>query len=1795
MKKKLHLLIGLILMTFSLDAGAQTLVAGDIVILGISADTGNPTGEFCWMPLINLNSGTEIYFTDAGWNDIDNAFMGASSASESLIKFTVPAAGVLAGVPQVVSNWTATAPTNYQNIIGTKCGERGAGFNLPNSGDQIIVFTSSTATSSSSFGTLGFLTPIFAATTATMSWASAAGNTASYNSSSTRNNVSNLPDGLTDGSTALAVGTNNGELEESDNIRYEGVPASGSRAVMLAAIATRANWGRYDGTSSPLAGPQNFGDLTVGTAAGWTHKLGTGNNYSVTGSDNIKPVCQSITLIGSPVANAPTVTFTVTFDETVANVSTDDFTVATVTGTASGTVTGVSGSGASYTITVTTTTGTAGTFKLNLDGDTNIVDAYGNGNGTNGVVAAFTSGGTHAMDRINPTVTISSAQTSPTNVTSITINILFSESVTGFDINDVTASSGTKSNFSGSGNSYSLLVTPTVDGAITIGVAANVAVDAAANNNNAATNFVITSDRTSPTVSISGATGTTNATSIPLTITFSESVTGFVIGDITVSGGTLNTFSGSGTTYTVNLAPTTNGTVSVNVSGGVATDGPGNGNTAASQYSIVYDNVQPTVSISSATAATTNSASIPVTVTFSESVTGFIAGDITLGNATLNSFSGSGTTYTFNLVPSSNGTVTANVNAGVATDAAGNGNTAATQFSRVYDNVQPTVSISSATPNPTNLTSIPVTVTFSESVSNFLSGDVSVGNGILNSFSGSGTTYTFNVLPSSNGTVTVNVGAGVANDTAGNNNTAATQLSRTFDNVQPTASITSGAANPTNTSIPVTVTFSESVSNFAAGDVTIGNGTLNSFSGSGTTYTFNVAPTANGTVTVDVGAGVANDDAGNNNTAATQLSRTFDSVQPTVSITSGAPNPTNSASIAVTVTFSESVSNFVSGDVSVGNGTLNSFSGSGTTYTFNIVPTANGTVTVDVAAGVANDSAGNGNTAATQLSRVYDNVQPTVSITSPGTTNPTNVNSFSITITFNESVSNFVSGDISVSNGSLSNFSGSGTTYTATVTPTADGTVAVDVTAGVADDAAGNTNTAAAQFSVVSDKSGPTVTITSSATNPTNLSSIPLTITFSESVTNFISSDVFVSSGTLSGFSGSGTTYTVNLAPSADGTINVFVFGSVANDAAGNGNTVGTFSITSDRTRPTVTISSPQSTPTSTSPIVININFSEPVVNFTQSDITINVSTGSLSGFSGSGSSYTVNLTPIGNGNKTVNIAANVATDFAGGNNNFAATQFSIFYVTACSQATVWNGLFWSGGNPVATQPAIINGDYDSASANPGGFSACSLLIGTGFTATISPGDSVTISGNVTVQTGATLIFENNANLIQEGTSTTGNSGDITFKRNATMTRQDYVYWSSPVTGQNLLAFSPATLTTRFYEISETTNAFVYVNPLNNTFQPAKGYSIRAPDNYVPGVPTLFTGSFTGVPRKGDISIPITKNNQGYNLIGNPYPSPINADAFLAANPSIGTIYYWAHLQQSAPSGANYASYNATGATAASNTVPASPLPNGTIQTGQGFMALTNAAGNAVFTNSMRVNNIDDQFYRTSNNPEGQKSRIWLNLASAEGPLNQILLGYVPDATNTFDHRFDGKLAEMQGSKLYSVIDDVAYVIQGRALPFEDTDIVPLGFRADIDGTYTISLDHVDGLFSEDQDVFIKDNLTGVTHNIKLSDYSFAATAGVYQNRFEVVYQNSPLGTETPVLDNNQVVLYKEQGVFKINSATIMMDNVKVFDIRGRMIYEKKNINATQTALSNLNVAQEILLIQITSTDGRMVTKKAVN
>ncbi|AWI25787.1 fibronectin type III domain-containing protein [Flavobacterium pallidum] len=242
----------------------QILNAGDIVVIGAGADTGTIAqggDEFSWMPLTNLRPGTQFYITDAGWNTSSNQFMCAGNTEDILFRYTVPAGGIPAGAVQTVSQLGTDA--NYEVISGTQCGSDFDGkLTFPNIGDQVVIFRSDAAIDANFPGTN--FTAIYALTTATNNWASLTANTASI-SSNLRDNYSNLPPGLTNGLTAIAVGLGSGVQNEADNARYEG-PTSGTRQFLLAQVGTLSNWKRYDNGAGA-----EFPDFTESNPVyGWT-------------------------------------------------------------------------------------------------------------------------------------------------------------------------------------------------------------------------------------------------------------------------------------------------------------------------------------------------------------------------------------------------------------------------------------------------------------------------------------------------------------------------------------------------------------------------------------------------------------------------------------------------------------------------------------------------------------------------------------------------------------------------------------------------------------------------------------------------------------------------------------------------------------------------------------------------------------------------------------------------------------------------------------------------------------------------------------------------------------------------------------------------------------------------------------------------------------------------------------------------------------------------------------------------------------------------------------------------------------------------------------------------------------------------------------------------------------------------------------------------------------------------------------------------------------------------------------
>lgn len=506
----------------------------------------------------------------------------------------------------------------------------------------------------------------------------------------------------------------------------------------------------------------------------------------------------------------------------------------------------------------------------------------------------------------------------------------------------------------------------------------------------------------------------------------------------------------------------------------------------------------------------------------------------------------------------------------------------------------------------------------------------------------------------------------------------------------------------------------------------------------------------------------------------------------------------------------------------------------------------------------------------------------------------------------------------------------------------------------------------------------------------------------------------------------------------------------------------------------------------------------------------------------------------------------------------------------------------------------------------------------------IQPTNTLTIADYVDVTAGGTFNIENSGSLIQINNNV--NTGNITMKRNTSIRRLDYVYWSTPVAGFASSAISPGTPTSFIYKWAPTT-ATAYASNFGNwlagseSMVNGKGYIVRGPDSYTT-TNALYTATFTGVPNNGNITIPITRStytgapyagptatlvtadDDNWNLLGNPYPSSINAVDFLAANSAniSGFVKIWTHgtLPVSAVdpfyqdfvvnyTTADYITYNNTGGTQFGF--------DGKIGAGQGFFVRMNDAAstseNVVFNNSMRSNtHRNDQFYRSGT--EIERHRIWLDLISPSNTSSTTLVGYVSNATNNLDDEFD---AIAQGVKtnfeLYSLAESKELIIQGRSLPFNENDEVQLGVAIPQNGIYTIAISNVDGLFTNgDQDIYLEDKQLGVFHNLRTAPYTFTGTVGRNENRFNLLYNSSRLSQDDITLSNNLTVVSNEN--LTVFSSRETIDSIEVYDLLGKLVKTYSNVNTAEFMLNNLNKNNTTLLLKITLTNGSVINKKVI-
>ena len=560
-------------------------------------------------------------------------------------------------------------------------------------------------------------------------------------------------------------------------------------------------------------------------------------------------------------------------------------------------------------------------------------------------------------------------------------------------------------------------------------------------------------------------------------------------------------------------------------------------------------------------------------------------------------------------------------------------------------------------------------------------------------------------------------------------------------------------------------------------------------------------------------------------------------------------------------------------------------------------------------------------------------------------------------------------------------------------------------------------------------------------------------------------------------------------------------------------------------------------------------------------------------------STQTVDFSIINGLNNLSNVYIRLTVSGAianGSNNRFDNINF-IATPLCSTSTTLWNGTSWNNGTPTSSTTVIIDGDYDT-NIN-GNIDCCSMIVNPSKTLIINSGQYVNIQNDLT--NNGTVNVLNNGSLIQVNNNGV-NTGNISYNRNVnSLYGYDYIYWSSPVIGQTF---------TNLYSIP--TMGFIYQwNPtFSNTngtqgnwesltpttpMTKGKGYIIRASSSY--GWTGNLTSVFTGVPNNGNITIPIQRGNlsgqdDNYNLIGNPYPSSINIMDFLFANVSSidGYVNLWRHLNAPTSSVSpfygnfqynytnDYITINGTGASDTSTT----PYY---ISSGQGFFVnmLENSVTptNIIFNNSMRNKTYNNSiFYRNRN----QNSRIWVDFLDSSNNPTRILIGYVDGATKNIDRMYDA--ITNPSNKIYSIIDDKPFNIQGRSLPFKKNDKVKLGINITTSGVYKIAIAEVDGVFNT-QDIYLEDRLLNITYDLKSNPYTFTSNVGVFNDRFVLKYKTNN-GNDNKVNNN--------------------IKKVSVYDMMGVKVFEGDN----EAYKNMVPVRNHIYIVKTEMEDGLVFIKK---
>ncbi len=533
-----------------------------------------------------------------------------------------------------------------------------------------------------------------------------------------------------------------------------------------------------------------------------------------------------------------------------------------------------------------------------------------------------------------------------------------------------------------------------------------------------------------------------------------------------------------------------------------------------------------------------------------------------------------------------------------------------------------------------------------------------------------------------------------------------------------------------------------------------------------------------------------------------------------------------------------------------------------------------------------------------------------------------------------------------------------------------------------------------------------------------------------------------------------------------------------------------------------------------------------------------------------------------------------------------------------CPDIAYWNGAEWLDKDYNSLLPSdlsnrlIITTEFLLTDNN--NIDACALKADSGNPVTISSGDYINLSFDVINEGG--IDVQNNAVLVQtDNTATVTGDGAFELEVDAPNfnNQYDYAYWSIPIDGFNV--GDVVSDAWRYYDFDATTQSWVF-RTATDAMTIGRGYAISAPIGFGGG---SIKASFSKTGQKfntGTVQVPVYINGTGaqddddWNLVGNPYPSPVDFNSLAADNTLIqGAYYLWtncAGLVNGQHQLAGYTTYSVgSGSTAACDGSGATASQY--VPVAEGFYVEANASGDLIFNNSQRTSNLSPFVNRSNNN------RVWIDFKEANH-YQQILVGFFDNASDQKDRLFDAHHPNTADFALYSLIGKEKYVIQGLS-PWQGADrVVNLGYTAIDNGTHTIALNHAEGELSLDVHVYLHDKYTGKWVDLKENDAQFESDPGTFNDRFELIFSRKSLETLKSERAG-QLELRSKDDDFKLISGLSNIQMVEVYTIDGKFLLRFKPDTAANYLDMNLaKLSHQVLLFKVKLTDGKEITIKGV-